>query len=155
MNFISRLLMPFIKDIVKEQVQQEFQKLSFVDQPKIRKITRIRTGRKPNVWEILDGEFSYARICIVWIDKNGLDDPIMYNADDLAELKNVIETMKPREDLFSSVSIHAFPIGSSSFVMQTLIGASFREEEFYTSADLPKVFEPVIDWINERPELLI
>ena len=156
-KFIAKLFKPLFEEIMKESLHQELEKLVAVDPPRIKRIKQsfVLSGRKPTVWEILDSGAASISLCIRWVDKHGLGDFTSYTANDIADLKHIMKTLKPREEMFSSVSIHVKPMGSSTSVIEHLVKNSPTNEKHYLSSDLKNVFEPTIEWIDERPELLI
>lgn len=151
---LKKLLLKLVRPLIEEAVHDEISKIVRCDPPKLQaiKIGYIKAGNKLTVWEALENDPTDISLCVNWIDTNGLEDFKMYKARDLAEFKYVMMSLQPRHAMFSSVSLHVQPQGSTKSIIQNLHGSSDRH---YSSNDLPIAFLPVIQWINQRPELLV
>ena len=151
---LKKLLLKLFEPIIKEAVANEISKIIECEPPKLQaiKIGYIKAGNKLTVWEALENDPIEISLCISWIDTNGLEDFKIYKSKDLSEFKHVMMSLQPRHAMFSSVSLHVQPQGSTKSIIQNLHGSSDRH---YSSNDLPIAFLPVIQWINKRPELLV
>lgn len=149
-KFLVWLFSPLIGDIVK----QELTRLMKVDPPKLKalKISYAKASRKMTVWEAMDNYPHDISLCVNWIDKNGLEEFKSYTGKDLASFKHTLQNLKYPYVEFESVSLHVRPNGSNSSIVERL---STSRDSRYEANQLINITKPLIEWINQRPEMLI
>lgn len=149
-KFVVWLLSP----IIGEMIKQELDRLMHVDPPKLRelKVSYAATSRKMTVWQAMDNYPREISLCIGWVDKNGLEDFKSYNSKDLSGFKHVLQNLTYLHEKFESVSLHVKPNGSSSSIIERLTKTN---DKHYAADQLQLLTKPLIEWIDERPEMLI
>lgn len=150
---IHKIFSPLIQPIVA----QEIERLLLCEPPKLNelKIAYIKSGKKITGWQALENDPTEISLCITYIDINGLEDFKVYNIVDVAHLRAVLLNFKPFYDLFVNVGLHIKPKGSSKSIIENFLKNNSCDGKHYHVSELPKIFNPVIAWIDERPELLV
>lgn len=144
-----------LSPIIGEAVKKELARLMVVEPAKIKelKISYARISRsKMTVWEAMDNYPHEISLCINWIDKNGLEEFKCYTGKDLATFKHVLQNLKYPYKEFESVSLHVKPNGSNSSIIERL---TTSRDSRYDANQLINITRPLVEWINERPEMLI
>ena len=154
---LKKLIHKLFSPIIKEMVAQEIEQLLACEPPKLDelRISYVKSGNKMTGWQALEGDPIEISLCVSYIDINGLEDFRSYKITDVAHLRIVLLKFKPIHDLFTGVSLHIKPKGSTKSIVENLIKTSYYGDRQYNTLELPKIFNPVIAWIDERPELLV
>ena len=150
-KFIVWLFSP----IIGEAVKQELARLLSVEPAKLKelKISYARISRnKMTVWEAMDNYPHEITLCINWIDGNGLEEFKCYTGKDLATFKHVLQNLRYLHKEFESISLHVKPNGSNSSIIERLVTG---RDSRYESNQIINITKPLIEWINQRPEMLI
>lgn len=151
----KKFLVWLFSPLVGEMVKQELTRLMKVDPPKLKelKISYARISRsKMTVWDAMDNYPHEITLCINWIDNNGLEEFKCYNAKDLATFKHGLQNLRYLHKEFESVSLHVKPNGSTSSIIERL---TMSRDSRYEANQLINITKPLIEWINQRPEMLI
>ena len=146
------LLLKPLKPLVDKLVQEKINEM-LTEKPNLLKeikIISVKNGKKLNVWEALEIAIEIS-FCVGYVDKNGLDDFESYRYNDLASFRQGLKKFKPLHDRFSSASLHVKPEGSTEAIIENLIDW----KKIYPSTEMNKIIDPLIKWIEAKPELLI
>lgn len=154
-GLFKKFLVWLLSPIIGEAVKLELARLMAIEPAKLKelKISYARISRnKMTVWEAMDNYPNEISLCVNWIDKNGLEEFKCYTGRDLATFKHVLQNLKYPYKEFESVSLHVKPNGSSSSIIERL---TTSRDSVYESNQLINITKPLLEWINQRPEMLI
>jgi hypothetical protein len=153
-GLFKKALVWLLSPLVGEMVKQELTRLMTVDSPKLKelKISYARISRKMTVWEAMDNYPHEIALCINWIDKNDLEEFKCYTAKDLPAFKHTLQNLRYLHKEFESVSLHVKPNGSTASIIERL---TTSRDSRYEANQLINITKPLIEWIDERPEMLI
>lgn len=154
-GLFKKFLVWLLSPIIGEAVKLELSRLMATEPAKLKelKISYARISRnKMTVWEAMDNYPNEISLCVNWIDKNGLEEFKCYTGRDLATFKHVLQNLKYPYKEFESVSLHVKPNGSSSSIIERL---TTSRDSVYESNQLINITKPLLEWINQRPEMLI
>lgn len=140
-----------LKAIVDRLVEQRIQELIVNDTPKIAKLKIGVSGKKVSGWDVIQNNPKEIKLCINCIDDNGFTYCTVYNADDVSQLRHLLDNFKPSWSQFTSCALHIKPVGSSSSIIESLVPSG----NLYESIEIYKICDGVMAWIDERPELLV
>lgn len=154
-GLFKKFLVWLLSPIIGEAVKLELARLMAIEPAKLKelKISYARISRnKMTVWQAMDNYPNEISLCVNWIDKNGLEEFKCYTGRDLATFKHVLQNLKYPYKEFESVSLHVKPNGSSSSIIERL---TTSRDSVYESNQLINITKPLLEWINQRPEMLI
>lgn len=151
---MNRILRKILMPLVEELVQEKIDKLIKVEPPLLDeiKLSKVKSGKSLSIWEAIERDSSDITLCIRYSDNDGLEDFVCYEVIDLADLRFLLNNFTAKHELFSSVSLHVGSKKSTSTLIENIVQ---DRDLVYSSSELSKVFKPLLDWINERPHLLI
>jgi len=147
---LIKLIRPLVKSLLDEMLAEMLS-----DEPDLindLKLSQHRKGKKLKVWDALLMDMSELCICVRYFDHHGIEDFRVHKCEPtMLSLKNAIVNFQPYRDKISEVSIHVRLKNSSATIIETIISTN----HYYTSDQLPQIFQPVLDWMQKYPELII
>lgn len=108
--------------------------------------------------KILDDDISHILISIYYYNMNGDCDIICYEYDDIPSLMNGLKNFKYPYDHFINATLHVRPLESTLSNIRSLMICDLvitDNQYVYNVIELQKILEKILNWIDERPELLI
>jgi len=151
MKLLNKLLRPLIKDLIAEEINN----LIHTNPPKLKKLKLHQLRKKHDkldVWDAFKMDVVSISLCVRYFDDNGLEEFSSSRVNDIPELKHLLKKFTPKYEKFESVSIHVKIKNSKEAIITNIVTA---DKGYYTSKDLPLVFEPIYEWFDENSEYLI
>lgn len=147
-----KLFKPFLKDIILDILKDENSK------PLIKEFKQMSIKSKNfSIYDMMETQdIVDISLMVEYIDYHtSANKTVYYKAENISDFREILKKFKAEYPYFTGVHLnghynHAF---GKQYVCDVILNT--MNKHIYKSEELHNIIEPILVWINKRPELLI
>ena len=141
----------FVKGIVIDVLKHESSK------PFIKKLKPIIGEslieyKVEDIWDLIYNNPYEISLCVRYLKDDGKEFFKVYSSYSIEEFKDTLKNFEPIFNIFKTVSLHIKPNKNDLSKIQSLTGVT---NNVYYKTQFKILFEPILEWMDNRPEMFI